>query len=188
MYSVLLYVLIVMFVATLIRSAFGFGEALLAVPLLALRIPIEVAAPLAVLVSITVADVVVAHSLFERRMADIPYPVRHAGRPRCPDPGRRTSGEGGPGDHHCGFFGLLLARDYKAGVEERQPPVAGRLRVLWQHPRRGLWDERTATRGPRCEAPLVGAAFPRHAARLSSARESSSALEATGSLVSGCRL
>src|SRR5262249_35070509 len=45
--------------ATLIRSAFGFGEALIAVPLLALLIPVEVAAPLAVLVSITVAVVVV---------------------------------------------------------------------------------------------------------------------------------
>src|ERR1700676_3669077 len=49
----------VVFLATLIRSAFGFGEALVAVPLLALFIPVEVAAPLAVLVSITVAGVVV---------------------------------------------------------------------------------------------------------------------------------
>jgi uncharacterized membrane protein YfcA len=52
-------VLLVIFVATLIRSAFGFGEALVAVPLLALLMPVEVAAPLAVLVSITVALVVV---------------------------------------------------------------------------------------------------------------------------------
>ena len=54
------FVLIVIFVATLIRSVFGFGEALVAVPLLALRIPVKVAAPLAVLVSITVAGVIVA--------------------------------------------------------------------------------------------------------------------------------
>jgi hypothetical protein len=54
-----LHVLLVIFVATLIRSAFGFGEALIAVPLLALFIPIDVAAPLAVLVSITIAGVVV---------------------------------------------------------------------------------------------------------------------------------
>lgn len=52
------WVLAVVFVATLIRSAFGFGEALVAVPLLALLIPVEVSAPLAVLVSITVAGVV----------------------------------------------------------------------------------------------------------------------------------
>jgi uncharacterized membrane protein YfcA len=52
-------VLAVVFLATLIRSAFGFGEALIAVPLLALVIPVEVAAPLAVLVSITVAAVIV---------------------------------------------------------------------------------------------------------------------------------
>jgi uncharacterized protein len=47
------------FVATLIRSAFGFGEALVAVPLLAFWLPLGVAAPLAVLVSITVAGIVV---------------------------------------------------------------------------------------------------------------------------------
>jgi hypothetical protein len=51
-------ILAVVFLATLIRSAFGFGEALIAVPLLALLIPVEVAAPLAALVSITVAVVV----------------------------------------------------------------------------------------------------------------------------------
>ena len=49
-----------MFIATLIRSAFGFGEALVAVPLLAFIIPLSVAAPLAVLVSITIAAIVVA--------------------------------------------------------------------------------------------------------------------------------
>jgi len=52
-------VLMIIFVATLIRSAFGFGEALIAVPLLALVMPVEVAVPLAVLLSITVAAVVV---------------------------------------------------------------------------------------------------------------------------------
>jgi len=54
-----LYVLVVIFAATLIRSALGFGEALVAVPLLALFLPVTIAAPLAVLVSITVALVIV---------------------------------------------------------------------------------------------------------------------------------
>lgn len=54
-----LLVLLIVFFATLIRSAFGFGEALLAVPLLALCIPLNVAAPLVVLVSITIAAIVV---------------------------------------------------------------------------------------------------------------------------------
>jgi uncharacterized membrane protein YfcA len=52
-------ILAVVFLATLIRSAFGFGEALVAVPLLALLMPVEIAAPLAVLLSITVAAVIV---------------------------------------------------------------------------------------------------------------------------------
>jgi hypothetical protein len=50
----------VIFVATVIRSAIGFGEGLIAVPLLALFLPLKIATPLAVLVSITVAAVVVA--------------------------------------------------------------------------------------------------------------------------------
>lgn len=54
-----LYLLCVIFIATFIRSALGFGEALFAVPLLAIRMPLEVAAPLAVMVSITIAAVVV---------------------------------------------------------------------------------------------------------------------------------
>jgi uncharacterized protein len=54
-----LQVLLIVFAATLVRSAFGFGEALVAVPLLAFSIPLRVAAPLAVLVSITIAAVVV---------------------------------------------------------------------------------------------------------------------------------
>jgi uncharacterized membrane protein YfcA len=53
------HVLLVVFLATLIRSALGFGEALFAVPLLAFRLPLAVATPLAVLISITIAAVVV---------------------------------------------------------------------------------------------------------------------------------
>ncbi len=53
-------ILAILFLATLVRSTFGFGEALIAVPLLALCIPLTVAAPLAVLVSITIAAIVVA--------------------------------------------------------------------------------------------------------------------------------
>jgi len=53
-------VVAVFFLATLVRSALGFGEALVAVPLLAFVLPVQVAAPVAVLVSITVSTVVVA--------------------------------------------------------------------------------------------------------------------------------
>jgi hypothetical protein len=49
----------VLFFASAIRSSLGFGEALVSVPLLALLMPVEVAAPLAVLVSITIALVAV---------------------------------------------------------------------------------------------------------------------------------
>lgn len=54
------FVVAVFFCATLVRSALGFGEALIAVPLVAFVLPVDIAAPVAVLVSITVAAVVLA--------------------------------------------------------------------------------------------------------------------------------
>jgi uncharacterized membrane protein YfcA len=51
------YVVGVLFLATFVRTTFGFGEALIAVPLLALCVPITVATPLAVAISVLVAVV-----------------------------------------------------------------------------------------------------------------------------------
>lgn len=53
------YILAIIFIATLVRSTFGFGESLIAVPLLILLIPVEIAVPLSVLISILVAAFVV---------------------------------------------------------------------------------------------------------------------------------
>lgn len=50
-----LLAMLILFFGTLIRSSLGFGEALIAVPLLALVMPVETAAPVAVLISITIA-------------------------------------------------------------------------------------------------------------------------------------
>lgn len=57
---VLVAAISILFLATLIRAVLGFGEALVSVPLLALFMPVEQAAPLAVLVSITIAAVILA--------------------------------------------------------------------------------------------------------------------------------
>lgn len=54
-----LYILLISFAATLVRSTFGFGESLTAVPLFMFFLPTEVAVPLSVLLSVTVALVVV---------------------------------------------------------------------------------------------------------------------------------
>jgi len=54
-----LSILLIVFTASLVRSTFGFGEALVAVPLLALILPVSIAAPLAVLLSTTIAAFVV---------------------------------------------------------------------------------------------------------------------------------
>jgi hypothetical protein len=50
----------VFFLATLVRATLGFGEALIAVPLLAFVLPVEIVAPVATLISITVAAAVTA--------------------------------------------------------------------------------------------------------------------------------
>jgi hypothetical protein len=52
-------IILISFLATLVRSTFGFGESLVAVPLFLLFIPLEVAVPLSVLISVLVALVVV---------------------------------------------------------------------------------------------------------------------------------
>lgn len=54
-----IYILVIIFSGTLVRSTFGFGESLVAVPLLILVIPVEIAVPLSVLLSIFVAAIVV---------------------------------------------------------------------------------------------------------------------------------
>lgn len=56
---VIFAVSLIIFLATVFRSAFGFGESLVAVPLLALFMPIDLAVPLSVLVSVTIAGFVV---------------------------------------------------------------------------------------------------------------------------------
>lgn len=52
-------IIAMLFVASLFRSAFGFGEALLAVPMLAFVMPVQAAVPLAVLASVVIAGIVV---------------------------------------------------------------------------------------------------------------------------------
>ena len=53
------YILLISFIATLVRSTFGFGESLVAVPLFSLFLPVDAAVPLSVMLSILVALVVV---------------------------------------------------------------------------------------------------------------------------------
>jgi len=45
-----IYILAIVFIATLVRSTFGFGESLIAIPLLIFFIPIETAVPLVFMV------------------------------------------------------------------------------------------------------------------------------------------
>lgn len=59
MFSTVICIIAISFLATLVRSTFGFGESLIAVPLFVLFIPLNVAVPLSVLMSVFVASIVV---------------------------------------------------------------------------------------------------------------------------------
>lgn len=61
-------VALVLFFGTLVRSTFGFGEALVAVPLLALILPVKVAAPVAVLASVVIAAWIVVRDRHDIEM------------------------------------------------------------------------------------------------------------------------
>jgi len=52
-------IVLISFLASFIRSTFGFGEALVALPLLALMLPLHVAVPLALMLSIAIALLVI---------------------------------------------------------------------------------------------------------------------------------
>lgn len=53
------FILIITFCASLFRSTLGFGESLFAVPLFLLFLPLEIAVPLSVLISIVIALIIV---------------------------------------------------------------------------------------------------------------------------------
>jgi uncharacterized membrane protein YfcA len=59
MSATIIFILLISFIASLVRSTLGFGESLVAVPLLLLFLPVEVAVPLSVMLSIVIALVVV---------------------------------------------------------------------------------------------------------------------------------
>lgn len=55
----LIFVLIISFIASLVRSTFGFGESLIGVPLFILFLPVGIAVPLSVLLSVFIAVVII---------------------------------------------------------------------------------------------------------------------------------
>lgn len=58
MTSTILFILLISFVASLVRSTFGFGESLVAIPLFFLFMPVEVAVPVSILLSIVIALII----------------------------------------------------------------------------------------------------------------------------------
>ncbi len=55
----ILFILIISFIASLVRSTLGFGEALVAVPLFLFFLPVDIAVPLSVMLSVVIALVIV---------------------------------------------------------------------------------------------------------------------------------
>lgn len=55
----IILILVISFIASLVRSTFGFGESLVAVPLFLLFLPVAIAVPLSVMLSVVIALIVV---------------------------------------------------------------------------------------------------------------------------------
>jgi len=55
----ILYIIIISFLASLVRSTLGFGESLIAVPLFLFFLPVDIAVPLSVMLSVVIALVIV---------------------------------------------------------------------------------------------------------------------------------
>src|SRR5690625_267016 len=56
---VFIFVIVISFIASLVRSTLGFGESLIAVPLFIFFLPVKVAVPLSVMISIFIALIIV---------------------------------------------------------------------------------------------------------------------------------
>lgn len=67
--STTVYVMIIIFLSTVVRATFGFGEALIAMPLLAMIIDIKIATPLMAMVGTSIALVILLKSW---RKVDLP--------------------------------------------------------------------------------------------------------------------
>ena len=76
----IILILIISFFASLVRSTLGFGESLIAVPLLLLFLPIEIAVPLSVMLSIVVALVVVIQDHTKIHFQSAEWLVLHLSR------------------------------------------------------------------------------------------------------------
>ena len=132
----ILPILAVIFLATLIRSAFGFGEALVAVPLLSLLIPVEQAVPLATL----------SRSLSRRgprpglaqdsrpqcRLAYAFYSLRHSVGPVAADGGGGNDRQGNFGGRHHRLFGVLSGQPQSVQLKnDRLAWVFGFVCGVW---------------------------------------------------------
>ena len=120
-----LEVLLVVALATLFRSAFGFGEALIAVPLLTLFLPVKSCSPTCC------AGVdydcrggggtgLAEDPLAQRGMVGRGFAFWHSCGAVAADEQPPASSENCAGDFHHGFFGIFPAGPQVAGVEERQ--------------------------------------------------------------------
>ena len=171
-----LQVVLIVFVATLIRSAFGFGEALIAVPLLAFFIPLTIAAPLGVLVSITVAIIVVIEDWEKIHLSSAAWLVA-ATLPGIPlgllllASSHQAIVKGVLGDYHHWFFCLLADRANAARTASRQPGMAFFLRAVCGSSWRCFRNERSAPGGLRIDAAVVGTAISRDPASVLSSFE-----------------
>ena len=171
-----LQVLFIVLIATLIRSTFGFGEALVAVPLLAFCIPLKVAAPLAVLVSITIAGIVVIQDWKKIHLRSTAWLVLATlfGIPLgllLLTSNHQRLVKATLGVIILAFSIYSMIGRTPLELETRQSRMAACLWILRRGAGRSLWNEWPTARRLRGHAALVGATLSRNPARIFSARQ-----------------
>jgi len=112
-----------------------------------------------------------AHPLAQHRLARIFHSLRHSTGTFASDEQSSEGGESHLGNHHSRVLDLFFSGSRAARTEARQSRMAPGMRILRGRARRRLWNERSAAGDLRSDAPMVGAALPRYAARIFSARQ-----------------
>ena len=169
-----LHVLLVVFIATLIRSAFGFGAALRRSFYRIASSPGDCRASRGIDIRYDrrhhCRPGLAEDPRAQHGMAGVSDTFRHPGRARAVDKQPSAGGQSGAGHSDHGVCHVFVDRRCAPELRDAFPAS---LRILrWSAGRGASWYERAAARDLRSHALLVRAAFPCYCARIFSGRVS----------------
>ena len=160
----MLSIVVIVFVSAFIRSALGFGDAVVAMPLLAMTVGLKTASPLVAFMSPTISLMILAGNWrrIELRSAGAAHRRLASGHPRRdlrPGPRARGAAQGPARAPHPSLRGLRLGQ--AEGPDQERKAVAALVRRLDRgSPRRRVQHQRAAGRRLRDAQGLAAGGFP----------------------------